>query len=44
MAPAPGDNRVYRNWVSMEIFKGFTFFIIRRYLGDISKEDGAKGN
>ena len=44
MAPAPGDNKVYGNWVSMGVFKGLTLLVIRRYLGDISREDRAKGN
>ena len=44
MAPAPGDNKVYGNWVFIGVFKGFTFFIIRRYFGDIGGENGVKGN
>ena len=44
MAPAPGDNRVYKNWVFIGVFKGLALFIIRQYLGDIGGEDGAKGN
>ena len=44
MAPAPGDNKVYGNWVSMGVFKGLALLIIRRCLGDISGEDGVKGN
>ena len=42
--PAPGDNKVYKNWVSMGIFKGLTLLIIRQCLGDINKENGIKGN
>ena len=44
MAPAPGDNKVYKNKVSIRIFKGLTLFIIYQYFGDISGEDGTKGN
>ena len=44
MAPAPGDNKIYGNRVSIGVFKGLTLFVIRRYLGDISGEDSAKGN
>ena len=44
MAPTPGDNKIYKNWVSIGIFKGFTFFIIYQYLGDINGKDGIKGN
>ena len=44
MAPAPGDNKVYGNWVFMGVFEGLAFLIIRRYFGDIGGEDCAKGN
>ena len=44
MVPAPGDDKVYKNWVFIGVFKGFAFFIIRRRFGDIGKEDGVKGN
>ena len=44
MVPAPGDDKVYRNWVFMGVFKGLIFFIIRRYFGDIGGKDGVEGN
>ena len=44
MVPTPGDDRVYGNKVFMGIFKGFTLFIIRQYLGDIGGKDSVKGN
>ena len=44
MAPAPGDDRVYKNWVSIGVFKGLALLIIRRHLGDIGGENNVKGN
>ena len=44
MVPAPGDNKIYKNWVSIRIFKGLTLLIICQYLGDIGGKDSIKGN
>ena len=44
MAFAPGNNKIYKNKVFIGIFKSLTLLIIRRYFGDINKEDGIKGN
>ena len=44
MVPTPGDNKVYRNWVSMGVFEGLALLIIYQCLGDIGGEDGVKGN
>ena len=44
MVPAPGDDKIYKNRVSMGVFKGLALLIIRQCLGDIGKEDGIKGN
>ena len=44
MAPAPGDDKVYGNWVFMGVFKGLAFFIICRCFGNVGGEDGVEGN
>ena len=44
MAPTPGDDRIYRNWVFMRVGEGLTFFTIYRYFGDIGKEYSVNNN
>ena len=44
MAPAPGDNKIYGNWVSMRVGEGLTPFIIRQCFGNINRKDDIKGN
>ena len=44
MVPAPRNNQIYKNKVSIKINKGFTLLIIRQYLGNIMKEYSTKSN